>query len=92
MIAHNCRDPNLQNIPRAKGNDDAKFARNCFVADRDSYLLELDFSQIELRIAAMLSGDAAMTEDFKRRIDIHRNNARACCKIAWGIDQSTWES
>ena len=92
MIAHNCRDPNLQNIPRAKGNDDAKFARNCFVADRDSYLLELDFSQIELRIAAMLSGDAAMTEDFKRRIDIHRNNARACCKIAWGIDQSTWDS
>ncbi len=87
-----CQDPNLQNIPRAKGDEDAKYARNCFMAPPGYLLLELDFSQIELRVAAMLSRDEAMIADFRRGIDIHQNNARACCKIAWGIDQRDWDS
>lgn len=91
VIAHNCRDPNLQNLPRAKGSDDAKYARNCFVAAPGHVLLEFDFSQIELRVAAYLSKDKNMTADFKRGIDIHANNARACAPLVWKITHSQWD-
>lgn len=92
MIAHNCQDPNLQNIPRAKGSDDAKYARNCFVATPGHVLLEFDFSQIELRVAALLSKDKNMTMDFKRGIDIHANNARACAPLVWRITHAQWDA
>lgn len=90
-----CADPNLQNIPRSEGGPgdvDAAMARNCFIAEPGSVLLELDYSQIELRVAALLSGDEAMIEDYKKGIDIHANNATACCTVVWGIPRARWDS
>lgn len=85
-------EPNMQNIPRAKGSPDAKMARNCFIVPPDHVLLESDFSQLELRIAAMMSGDLAMIDDFKNGIDIHLNAATECCELAWGIKRSKWDA
>ena len=67
-------DPNLQNIPirTARG----KRIRRAFVArDADHVLVSADYSQIELRLMAALSGDAAMKEAFMRGEDIHRDTA-----------------
>lgn len=67
-------DPNLQNIPirTARG----KRIRAAFVArDEDHVLVSADYSQIELRLMAALSGDAAMKEAFARGEDIHRDTA-----------------
>lgn len=90
-----CSDPNLQNIPRAEGGPedvDAAMARNCFVSEKGWYLLELDYSQIELRVAAMLSGDPVMIADYLAGIDIHMNNATACSNLVWGIAAAKWET
>ena len=90
-----CADPNLQNIPRSEGgpqDTDAAMARNCFIAEPGNVLLELDYSQIELRVAALLSGDEAMIEDYKKGIDIHANNATACCTVVWGIPRAKWDA
>ena len=79
-------DPNLQNIPRAK-TPLGKMARNIFVAPDGYLLIECDYSQIELRIAAYLSNDLVLIEDFRRGADIHRLAA----SLAFGvpIDQVT---
>lgn len=90
-----CADPNLQNIPRSEGgpgDTDAAMARNCFIAEPGNVLIELDYSQIELRVAALLSGDEAMIEDYKNGIDIHANNASACCLVVWGIPRAKWDT
>jgi uracil-DNA glycosylase family 4 len=84
-------DPNQQNAPRANGSLEGKMYRDCYVAAKDHMLLEFDQSQIELRVAAMLSNDTEMINDYKKGIDIHRNNARECCEIAWGIPKKTWD-
>ena len=66
-------DPNLQNIPirRELGRD----IRRLFVAPEGSRLLSADYSQIELRLLAHLSGDAAFVQAFKAGGDIHRQTA-----------------
>ena len=67
------KNPNLQNIP--KKTEEGEKIREGFVA-RDGYsLLSLDYSQIELRLAAVLSGDEALISVFKRGGDIHREVA-----------------
>ena len=67
-------DPNLQNIPIR--TDRGKFIRKAFVArDADHVLVSADYSQIELRLMAAMSGDAAMLEAFRRGEDIHRDTA-----------------
>ena len=87
-----CQDPNLQNIPRAKGSVLGTMARNCFVSSHPDWeLLELDFSQLELRVAAMLSGDEEMIKDFKNGIDIHSNGATLCCEVVWKIPRAKWD-
>lgn len=58
-------DPNLQNIP--KRGKLAKEIRKAFVADDGKVLLALDYSQIDLRAAAHLSGDEKMIEIFQKR-------------------------
>lgn len=63
-------NPNLQNIPirTEKGRE----IRKAFVARNENYtLLSADYSQIELRIIAHLSGDKGMIEDFNNNLDIH---------------------
>ena len=74
-------DPNLQNIP-AKGIDGKKI-RECFVADKGKVFLSLDYSQIELRLVAHISGDEEMIKIFNDGGDIHTSTA----KSMFGIDE-----
>jgi DNA polymerase I len=66
-------DPNLQNIPirRELGRD----IRRLFIARPDWQLMSADYSQIELRLLAHLSGDDAFVKAFKSGDDIHRQTA-----------------
>ena len=67
-------DPNLQNIPIR--SELGRRIRHTFVAGgRDVVLLAADYSQIELRILAHVSGDVHLREAFERRADIHRETA-----------------
>lgn len=68
-------DPNLQNIPirTAMGRE----MRRYFVAKEGYTLIDADYSQIELRLLAHISGDYNMTEAFKAGEDIHRKTAAA---------------
>lgn len=60
-----CSKPNLQNLPRDKA------IRSNFIADEGHTLLCLDYSQIELRIAAEVSGDKKMQKAYREGIDLH---------------------
>ncbi len=62
-------DPNLQNIPIK--TELGRAIRHAFVADKGSCLVSFDYSQIELRIAAFLSGDEGLTEIFTSGRDVH---------------------
>ncbi len=62
-------NPNLQNIPIR--SDLGRAIRNAFVAERGWKLVSFDYSQIELRIAAMFSGDEYMIKTFNEGKDIH---------------------
>lgn len=73
-------DPNLQNIPVRE--DDGKEIRKCFIPEPGCLFFSADYSQIELRIMAHLSGDEHMIEAFCSGLDIHRATA---AKI-WHID------
>lgn len=66
-------EPNMQNIPIRTELGGA--IRQAFVADRGHVLLSVDYSQIELRILAHLSGDEAMKENFAKGLDIHTATA-----------------
>jgi DNA polymerase I len=67
-------NPNLQNIPIR--TDLGKEIRKAFVPrDKDHVILSADYSQIELRIMASISGDEGLTKAFKSKEDVHRNTA-----------------
>jgi DNA polymerase-1 len=66
-------DPNLQNIPVRTRRGEA--IRRAFVAAPGALLLTADYSQIELRLLAHLSGDAAFVQAFEQGGDIHRQTA-----------------
>ena len=66
-------DPNLQNIPVR--DDDGKEIRKCFIPEEGCRFFSADYSQIELRIMAHLSGDENMIEAFREGFDIHRATA-----------------
>ena len=70
-------DPNLQNIPVR--SEDGKEIRKCFIPEPGCLFFSADYSQIELRIMAHLSGDENMIESFREGIDIH---AATAAKIA----------
>ena len=65
--------PNLQNIPVRTA--EGRAIRAAFAADPDNVLLVADYSQIELRILAHLSGDPGLVEAFNEDIDIHTATA-----------------
>jgi DNA polymerase-1 len=67
-------DPNLQNIPIR--SEDGRRIREAFIASDDGVLVSADYSQIELRIMAHLSGDQAFVDAFRRGEDIHERTAR----------------
>ncbi len=66
-------EPNLQNIPIR--TEEGREIRRAFVAKEGCILLDADYSQIELRVLAHLSGDAAMCDAFRRNQDIHTRTA-----------------
>ena len=66
-------NPNLQNIP-VRG-DDGKEIRKAFVPEEGCIFLSADYSQIELRIMAHLSGDEHLVQDFREGRDIHAATA-----------------
>jgi len=75
-------NPNLQNIPASDGL--AKRIREAFVAPSGTVFLAFDYSQIELRIAALLSGDEYLIETFKAGKDIHS----AVASRVFGVPES----
>ena len=66
-------NPNLQNIPVR--SEDGKRIRNCFVADEGKVFVSADYAQFELRLAAALSHDEALINDFNSGLDIHTKTA-----------------
>ena len=66
-------NPNLQNIPIR--TEDGREIRRAFVPDEGCFLLSADYSQIELRVIADLSGDKDMVGAFLSGYDIHRSTA-----------------
>jgi DNA polymerase I len=67
-------DPNLQNIPIR--TTEGKKLRSAFVAGEPGWsLLSADYSQVELRILAHLSGDETLLDAFRRDLDVHRATA-----------------
>ena len=66
-------NPNLQNIPIR--SDDGREIRRAFIADEGNLIMSADYSQIELRLIADMSGDEDMVEAFRSGEDIHRATA-----------------
>ncbi len=67
------KDPNLQNIPVR--TDAGKRIRTGFIAPDGKVLVSADYSQFELRLAAILSNDEDLIDDFNKGIDIHTKTA-----------------
>ena len=67
------KDPNLQNIPVR--TEEGKRIRTGFVAPSGRVLVSADYSQFELRLAAILSSDKDLIQDFNNDIDIHTKTA-----------------
>ena len=66
-------EPNLQNIPVK--TEMGREIRKVFIADEHSKLVDADYSQVELRVLAHMSGDEHMIEAFQNDIDIHSKTA-----------------
>jgi DNA polymerase-1 len=73
-------DPNLQNIP-IRGELGREIRKAFIPASTDSLILSADYSQVELRMMAHISGDAALREAFERGEDIHSTTAAAIFNI-----------
>ena len=76
------RDPNLQNIPIR--TEEGRAVRAAFVPEPGFKLVAIDYSQVELRIAAILSGDEKLIEIFKQGEDVHQAVAAA----VFGIEET----
>ena len=79
-------DPNLQNIPVRSA--DGRRIRQAFIAEEGCLLLSVDYSQIELRLMAHLSGDHRLQQAFHENLDIHR----ATASEVFGLDLSAIDS
>lgn len=80
-------DPNLQNIP-AK-NEDGRKIRQAFIAKSGFKIVKLDYSQIELRILASISGDKKLMEAYKEGYDVHAITASEIFEI--NVEDVTYE-
>ncbi len=81
-------DPNLQNIPIRTPR--GRLIRAAFIPSKENYkIISADYSQIELRIIAHLSGDENMLESFRRGEDIHQATAAKLFKVP--LDEVTRE-
>ncbi len=66
-------NPNLQNIPVR--TDLGRKIREAFIPDKGNVFISADYSQFELRLAAILAGDQEMIDDFNGDVDIHTKTA-----------------
>jgi len=66
-------NPNLQNIPIR--TEQGRRIREAFITDGDKVLVSADYSQFELRLAAILAGDDKLINDFNGNVDIHTKTA-----------------
>ena len=66
-------NPNLQNIPIR--TEQGRRIREAFITDGDKVLVSADYSQFELRLAAILAGDDTLINDFNGNVDIHTKTA-----------------
>ena len=73
-------DPNLQNIPVRTA--EGRRIRQAFIADRGCRIVSADYSQVELRIMAHLSGDAGLIHAFAANLDVHRATAAEVFGVA----------
>lgn len=80
-------EPNLQNIPVR--TEMGREIRKAFIASEGNVLVGADYSQIELRLLAHISGDTAMISAFNSDDDIHTKTASEVFGVA--IDEVTWE-
>jgi DNA polymerase-1 len=78
-------DPNLQNIPIR--TELGREIRRAFVADPGHVLISADYSQIELRVLAHLSGDEALVDAFRQNIDIHDRTAERVFGASSGLSR-----
>lgn len=83
-------EPNLQNIPVRL--ELGRQIRKMFVASKDSVLVDADYSQIELRVLAHISGDKTMIEAFKNNEDIHTITASEVFKVPLDMVTSSMRS
>jgi DNA polymerase I len=72
-------NPNLQNIPIR--TESGRLIRQCFIPAPGRVLLCADYSQIELRLLAHLSGDPALREAYRQGLDIHTRTAASLYKV-----------
>jgi DNA polymerase-1 len=80
-------DPNLQNIPIR--SEEGRKIRQAFIAPPGCKIVAADYSQIELRIMAHLSGDSGLLTAFSQGLDVHSATAAEVFEVA--IDQVTHE-
>ena len=73
-------EPNLQNIPIKTA--EGRKIREAFIAEKSNVLISADYSQIELRIMAHLSGDKNLTHAFNNNIDVHSATASEIFNIS----------
>jgi DNA polymerase-1 len=78
-------DPNLQNIPIR--TELGREIRRAFIADPGHVLISADYSQIELRVLAHLSGDETLIEAFRRGDDIHDQTALKVFGTSSGLER-----
>ena len=78
-------NPNLQNIPVR--SEDGKRIRECFVAGEGKTFVSADYAQFELRLAAALSSDQQLIDDFNSDLDIHTKTASDAFNVP--MDQVT---
>ncbi len=76
-------DPNLQNIPVRTA--EGRRIRQAFIPEPGNWLLSADYSQIELRIMAHLSGDRGLLGAFEQGLDVHRATAAEVFGVSPGL-------
>jgi DNA polymerase-1 len=80
IVVHNSSEPNLQNIP-IRGELGRRI-REAFVPEEGWRFLAADYSQVELRLLAHLSGEATLVEAFRRGEDIHTRTAMEVFRVS----------
>ncbi len=83
-------NPNLQNIPVREPM--GRRVRGVFKPSPGNILVAADYSQIELRMLAHLSGDERLIQAFREGEDIHRRTASEMFNIPWAEVDSTWRN